>query len=264
MEEKQSEIDEKIRGIDAKIKALEEKLDAGQISSEEYIPQLLALFYEIEELSPKARAARKRKINFKATILGGLVGWLVFFTALVFLGPMEFSLRASSLSSTGVGPYQTMLNLISYSDIQSIQSSQPFFVFLYYLIVSLCTFPDVLTLSFPILGGLIAGIVTQYTNHTKTAEPIIIGEKKFRYVRLDEGFIAGGVIAAILTLIIMLISAVAYGQWLTGQGITLDDTTLPWGYLFRVFLPTLFVYHLSVGGAAGALGEVIISRKMPA
>jgi hypothetical protein len=264
MEEMRSEIDEKMRGIDAKIKALEEKLDAGQISSEEYIPQLLALFYEIEELSPKARAARKRKINFKVTILGGVVGWLVFFAALVFLGPVEFSLRASSLSSTGVGPYQTMLNLISYSDIQSIQSSQPFFVFLYYLIVTLCTFPDVLTISFPILGGLIAGIVTQYTNRTKTSEHTIIGEKKFRYIRLDEGFIAGGVVAAILTLVIVLISALSYGQWLTGQGITLDDTTLPWGYLFRVFLPTLFVYHLSVGGAAGALGEVIISRKMAA
>jgi hypothetical protein len=264
MGEIQSEIDEKIKGIDTKIKALEEKLDAGQISSEEYIPQLLALFYEIEELSPRARAARKRRINFKAVVLGGVVGWLAFFAALVFLGPFEFSLRASSLSSTGVGPYQTMLNLISYSDIQSIQSSQPFFVFLYYLIVSLCTFPDVLTISFPILGGLIAGIMTQYTNRTNTSGHTIIGSKKFRCVRLDEGFVAGGVVAAILTLVIILISALAYGQWLTGQGIALDDTTLPWGYLFRIFLPTLFVYHLSVGGAAGAFGEVIMSRKMPA
>jgi hypothetical protein len=90
---------------------------------------------------------------------------------------------------------------------------------------------------------------------------MMTGRRKFHYVRFDEGFIAGGVIAAILTLLILLVSTFAYGQWLIGRGIPVDETTLPWGYLLRVFLPTLFLYHLALGGASGALGELIISRR---
>jgi hypothetical protein len=260
--EDQSETDKKIKNIDTKIKSLEEKLNAGQISSEEFIPQLLELFYETEELSPKTKAARKREINFKAVMLGGVLGWLVFFLALVLLGPLEFSLRANTLSSTGFGPYQSVLNLISYQDIQSLQSSQSFFVFLYYLVVTLCTFPDVLTVAFPIFGGFVAGIITQYFNRAKRSDQMLVRERKWRYIRLDEGFIAGGVIAAILTLVILVVSALAYGQWLIGRGITVDDLTLPWSYLLRVFLSTLFVYHLALGGASGALGEFVASRRM--
>lgn len=170
MGESAPKMDKRIKDIDAKIKQLEERLSSGQISSEDYIPELLALFYEIEELSPKARAAKKRKINFKATILGGIIGWLVFFTTLVLLGPLEFSLRANSISTTGLGPYNASLNLISYTDIQSIQSNMPLFVFLYYLVVSICTFPDILTIVFPVLGGFMAGIVTS----SSAAEEVVI------------------------------------------------------------------------------------------
>jgi hypothetical protein len=155
-----------------------------------------------------------------------------------------------------------VLNLISYQDIQSLQSSQPFFVFLYYLVATLCTFPDVLTVTFPIFGGLVAGIITQHFNRAKTNDQIVVRERKWHYVRIDEGFIAGGVIAAILTLMILVVSALAYGQWLIGRGMAADDLTLPWSYLLRVFLPTLFVYHLTLGGASAALGEFVASRRM--
>jgi len=262
MGENPPEIDKKIKDIDTRIKALEEKLDSGQITSEDYIPQLLALFYDIEGLSPTSKVNRKRKLNIKAAIIGGLAGWLVFFVALVFLAPLEFSLRADSLSPTGLGPYQTVLNLISYSDMQSIKSNGPFFVFLYYLISSVCTFPDLLTIAFPVMGGLVAGVVAQYFHGRRSGEFMIIGQRKLHYVRLDEGFIAGGLIAAILTLVILVISTLMYGQWLLDQGLAIDETTLPWGYLFRAFLPTLFTYHIAAGGAAGALGEVITSRRM--
>jgi hypothetical protein len=257
-------IDKRIKDIDAKIKQLEERLSSGQISSEDYIPELLALFYEIEELSPKARAAKKRKINFKATILGGIIGWLVFFTTLVLLGPLEFSLRANSISTTGLGPYNASLNLISYTDIQSIQSNMPLFVFLYYLMVSICTFPDILTIVFPVLGGFVAGIVTQLVCGRRSGQHEVVAQRRYFYVRLDEGFLAGGVLAAILTLIIFVVSALVYGQWLTSQGFALDQSRLPWGYLFRVFLPTLFVYHIAAGGVAGALGEVVVSHRKSA
>jgi hypothetical protein len=262
MPAKSSDTDQKIREIDGKIKALEEKLNSGQIGSEEYIPLLLELFYEVEELSPKARAERKRKINLKATIGGGLVGWLIFLVALVLLGPLEFSLRGGSVSLTGSGPYQILLNLISPSDIQSIQSSQPFFVFLYYLIVSICTFPDILTIVFPVLGGLTAGVVTQFIRRKSDTEFTIVGGRKFYYLRLDEGFVAGGVVAAMLTMIVFIASMLFFGQWLIGRGVAVDESTLPLGYLLRVFLPTLFVYHLAAGGAAGALGEVLRSRRI--
>jgi len=261
MGENPPEIDKKVKDIDAKIKALEEKLNSGQITSEDYIPQLLALFYEIEGLSPRSRVNRKRKLNIKAAMAGGLVGWLVFFVALVFLAPLEFSLRADSLSPTGLGRYQTVLNLISYSNIQSIQSNQPFFVFVYYLIASVCTFPDLFTVAFPVVGGLVAGVVAQYFYGRRSGEFMIIGQRKLHYVRLDEGFIAGGLITAVLTLAILVISGLMYGQWLLDQGLAVDETTLPWGYLFRVFFPTLFTYHIAAGGAAGALGEVITSRR---
>ncbi|WXG44891.1 MAG: hypothetical protein WED04_12825 [Promethearchaeati archaeon SRVP18_Atabeyarchaeia-1] len=262
MPAKSSDTDEKIREIDSRIKALEEKLNSGEISGEDYIPQLLQLFYEVEELSPKAGKSRKGKINLRATIGGGVVGWLVFLVALVLLGPLELSLRGGSVSLTGSGPYQILLNLLSSSDIQSIQSSQPFFVFLYYLIMSICTFPDIFTVAFPVLGGLTAGAVTRYIRRKSEGDSIIVGRKKFYYLRLDEGFVAGGVVAAVLTLIILLVSALFFGQWLIGRGIPVDESTLPLGYLIRVFLPTLFVYHLAAGGAAGALGEVLKSRKI--
>jgi hypothetical protein len=260
MPEKSSDIDQRIKGIDGKIKALEEKLNSGQISSEEYVPELLALFYEVEELSPRARAGRKKKTNLKATVSGGLVGWLVFLTALVLLAPIEFSLRGGSVSLTGSGPYQILINMMSASDIQVIQSSQPFFVFLYYLIVSICTFPDMLTVVFPILGGLTAGIVTQLLRRKGDGEFTIVGGRKFYYLRLDEGFIAGGVVTAILTTIILLVAVMFFGQWLIDLGFPVDESTIPLGYLLRVFLPTLFIYHLAAGGAAGALGEVLSSR----
>ena len=262
MPEKSSETDQRIREIDGKIKALEEKLNSGQISSEEYVPQLLALFYEVEELSPRARGGRKSKISLKASISGGLVGWLVFLAALILLGPIEFSLRGGIISLTGSGPYQILLNIISPSDIQSIQSSQPFFVFLYYLIVSICTFPDITTIVFPVLGGLTAGIVTQFIRRKSDSEFMVVGDRKLYYLRLDEGFLAGGVVAAILTLIIFMVSVLFFGQWLVSRGMPADESTIPLGYLLRVFLPTLFLYHLAAGGAAGALGEVLKSRRI--
>jgi hypothetical protein len=260
MPQKSTEVTQKIRDIDARIKSLEEKLNSGQISSEEYIPQLLALFYEVEELSPKARVGRR--MDLRAALGGGLIGWLVFLVAFVILAPLELSLRSGSVSLTGSGPYNVLLVLISPSDIKSIQSSQSFFVFLYYLIVSVSVFPDVLTIVFPVLGGLVAGIATQLLRRKSSGELMIVGGRKLYYLRLDEGFLAGGVVAAILTTIVFVVSVAFFGQWLVSQGVVVNDSTLPLGYLLRVFLPTLFVYHLAAGGAAGAMGEVLSSRRM--
>jgi hypothetical protein len=259
---KSSDTDQKIRDIDAKIKALEEKLNSGQISSEEYVPLLLSLFYEVEELSPKAKAGKKSKIDLSASVSGGLVGWLIFLVALLVLGPIEFSVRGANVSLTGPGPYQILLNMIGPSDIQSIQSTQPFFVFLYYLIVSICTFPDVTTIIFPILGGLTAGIATQFIRRKSDSEFMVVGGRKLYYLRLDEGFVAGGVVEAILTLAIFIVSVAFFGQWLQSRGLAVDESTIPLGYLLRVFLPTLFVYHLAAGGAAGVLGEALTSRRI--
>jgi hypothetical protein len=262
MPEKSSDTDQKIRDIDGKIKALEEKLNSGQMSSEEYVPQLLALFYEVEELSPRPRADKKSKINLKATIVGGFVGWLIFLTALILLGPIEFSLRGGTVSLTGSGPYQILLSMVSPSDIQSIQSSQPFFVFLYYLFVSVSTFPDITTIIFPVLGGLIAGIVAQFIRRKSDSKIMIVGDREFNYLRLDEGFIAGGIVAAVLTFAIFIVSVLFFGQWLGSRGLPVDDSTIPLGFLLRVFLPTLFLYHLAAGGAAGALGEALRSKRI--
>jgi hypothetical protein len=262
MGENKPEIDRKIKDIDAKIKALEDRLNSGQINSEDYIPQLLALFYEVEGLSPKSKSNQRMQLNIKATLIGGIIGWIVFFIAFVFLAPLELSLRADSISPTGLGPYQTILDVIGYSSMRSIQVNQPFFVFLYYLITSVCAFPDLFTIVFPVIGGLVSGIVAQSLHGRKPYRSMILGEKKSYYIRLDEGFIAGGLLTAVLTLVILVISALMYGQWLLTQGLAVDESTLPWGYLFRVFLPTLFVYHIAAGGAAGAFGEVITCRVM--
>jgi hypothetical protein len=260
MGENPPELDKKIKDIDAKIKALEDRLNSGQIDSEDSIQQLLELFYEVEALSPRSKFNGRMKLNIKATLVGGLIGWIVFFVAFVFLAPVELSLRADSISPTGLGPYQTVLNMIGYSSMRSIQLNQPFFVFVYYLIGSVCIFPDLFTVVFPVIGGLVAGIVAQYFHVRRPYGSMILGEKKSYYVRLDEGFVAGGILMAVLTLIVLVVSALMYGQWLSSQGLVVGESSLPWGYLFRVFLPTLFTYHVAAGGAAGAIGEVITCR----